>query len=413
MIRLAWSLVGATLVVACSAEEEAEMAALQARMGSIGAADQSQGDDLQIHGEVGALSIDEIEASLNEPGAHEPFVPEAPMGITSDLASLIPVDNPLTPAKVALGKQLYFDPRLSKDNTVSCASCHHPDMGWGDGSPVSKGIAGQMGGRSAPTILNRILAPVQFWDGRAASLEEQALGPIANPVEMGFTAKEAAARLNRIEGYRIQFEAVFGGEATPGRIAQAIAAFERTVVGGASPYDFHIAAKYFHEMGWDEEDETPEEKAEREAILALEREHPLSASARRGMALFFDKAECSLCHVGENFSDELYYNIGIGFPSEAPDVGREGHTGNEKERGAFRTPTLRNIAETAPYMHDGSLRTLREVVEHYNKGGSPNPWQSDRIRPLKLTSEEIDDLVRFMEEGLQGTVVRVQPPRLP
>ncbi len=398
---------------ACASEDEQGTAWLKSAETSVRAAQASASDDIVIHGEIGALSVQEIRESLEQPGAHEPFIPEAPLGITSDLAQLIPADNPCTPAKVSLGKQLFFDPRLSKDTTISCASCHHPDMGWGDNAAVSSGIAQQKGARSAPTVLNRVLAAVQFWDGRAASLEEQALGPIGNPIEMGFSADEAAEVLNGIEGYRIQFERIFGGPATPDRIAQAIAAFERTIIGGGSPYDYHIEAKYFHDLGWDEEDETPEETAEREAVLALEKQHALSDAARRGMTLFFDKAECSLCHVGENFTDELYYNIGVGFPSDAPDKGREDHTREEKDRGAFRTPTVRNIADSAPYLHDGSAQTLRQVVEHYNQGGNPNPWQSDRIRPLKLTEQEIDDLVAFMEQGLQGTVPRMKPPRLP
>lgn len=371
-----------------------------------------RGDDAR----PGTLPLEEIRKRLADPAAHEPFVPKAPVGFSSALETKIPKDNPLTRAKVELGRQLYFDPRLSKDSTVSCATCHNPVRGFTDNDKTSIGIGGKRGGRSAPTVLNRVLAPVQFWDGRADSLEAQALGPIGNPIEMGFSPDEAAARLNAIEGYRIQFEKIFGGGATPDRIAKAIASFERTILTGAAPFDYWLAAEPFREK---DPDETPEEAERREAILAAEKAHPMTAAAKRGRELFFGKAQCSVCHAGENLSDEQFWNIGIGMADHATkpesiDKGREDFTKKAEDRGKFRTMTCRNVKDTAPYMHDGSLATLRDVVEHYNKGGLANPWLStERIRPLGLTKEEVDDVVAFLEQGLQGTVTPVEVPRLP
>jgi len=360
----------------------------------------------------GTLPLEEIEQRLQDPEAHVPFVPEAPLGLGDRLAEAIPADNPLTPAKVELGRQLYFDKRLSRDGSVSCATCHDPAKGWTDVAPVSTGIEGQKGGRSAPTVINRAFGLTQFWDGRAASLEEQAVGPIANPIEMGFTTEEAAATLNEIPGYRVQFEAVFGGPASPDAIGKAIAAFERTILSGANKNDYFEQALPYFDFEPDE-DEDPEFIARVERVLGLEEEHRMSLSAERGRELFFGKASCSQCHVGIDLTDEQFHNIGIGMDAEEPDLGRFVVTGDEADKGAFRTPTVRNVALTAPYMHDGSLATLMEVVEHYDQGGTKNPWLSDKIFPLNLTDQEKQDLVRFMEEALTGPITEVEVPRLP
>ncbi len=363
----------------------------------------------------GTLPLAEIQAMLADAKNHEPFVPGNPVGIAK-LDGKIPADNPLTRAKVELGRQLYFDKRLSRDETVSCATCHDPAKGWTDQAPVSTGIDGQKGGRSAPTVMNRVLHPTQFWDGRAATLEEQALGPIGNPIEMGFSVEESVKLLDGIEGYRIQFEKVFGGPASADGIAQAIASFERTIVTGASPWDLSERAKPWREADPDDLEEA--DLKMRAEIIAAADAAPLSESAERGRVLFFGKAQCATCHTGENFTDELYYNLGIGWTGDAAkfDKGREDHTKAEKDRGAFRTPTVRNIRDTAPYMHDGSLKTLAEVVEHYAKGGTDNPWLAERMREigeLGLTEEEKADLVAFMRDGLQGAVTKVETPRLP
>lgn len=364
---------------------------------------------------TGTLSIEALQSRLDEPGAHDPFVPELPLGLGQDLVAYIPADNPLTPAKVELGRQLYFDPRLSLDGTVSCATCHHPDMGWTDNAPVSTGIHGQQGGRSAPTVVNRVFGKTQFWDGRAATLEEQALGPIANPVEMGFSPDAAVARLSAIEGYRSQFEAVFGEPVTADGIAKAIAAFERTIIAGANKNDYYEQALPFFDYE-PEDGDSPEFLARMDEVLDLEKEHRMSESAERGRELFFGKAKCSQCHVGIDLTDEQFHNIGIGMDAVelTPDhLGRHKVTKNEQDKGAFKTPSLRNIVNTAPYMHDGSQATLLEVVEHYNKGGTPNAWLSDKIFPLELTDQEMQDVVVFMEEALTGPVTVVEIPALP
>lgn len=308
-----------------------------------------------------------------------PYPYEVPLGLD---APSVPADNPVTDAKVALGKLLYFDTALSKDRTVSCATCHDPAKGWTDQAPVSTGIKGQKGGRSAPTVLNSAYYEVQFWDGRAASLEDQAKGPIENPIEMGFTHAGAVERLSASKGYRKLFEEAFGDdEVTIDRVAQAIASFERTVLTGNSPYDRYEAG---------------DKKAMPEAAV-------------RGMALYFGKANCSVCHSGKNFSDSAFHNIGVGMRAEKPDLGRYDRTKNDADKGAFRTPTLRNLKDTAPYMHDGSQKTLAEVVEFYNIGGHKNEWLSKDMRPLGLSAAEQKDLIAFLD-ALNGDPVAIKPP---
>ncbi|MBA4029721.1 MAG: cytochrome-c peroxidase [Planctomyces sp.] len=279
-----------------------------------------------------------------------------------------PADNVSTPEKIELGKQLYFDPRLSSSGKVSCATCHDPEKGYSDGEPNSAGVEGQRGNRNSPTVINSAFHKFQFWDGRAKTLEEQALGPMQNPIEMGMKLDVLIERLNKVEGYRTQFQKVFGTDVTPENLAKAIAAFERTIVSNNSPYDRYIAGDL---TGW-----TP--------------------TLEQGRALFFGKANCSACHSGANFTDNAFHNIGIG----DQDAGRFEVSKIEGDRGAFKTPTVREVARTAPYMHDGSLKTLEEVVEHYNKGGTPSDLLDEEIFPLKLTAEEKAALVVFMREGL-------------
>ena len=284
----------------------------------------------------------------------------------------VPKDNPQTAEKIALGKQLYFDKRLSKDSTVSCASCHAPDKGFSNGERFATGVGGAKGGRSAPSVINAAYYRQQFWDGRAASLEEQALGPIANPIEMALSIEDAVGRLNKIEGYKSQFQKVFGTDANPEGIAKAIAAYERTVLSGNAPYDKFKAGD----------------------------KSALSEAAERGRKLFFGKANCAACHGGSNFSDNSYHNIGIGMDVKDFDKGRVVVSKLGGDTGAFKTPTLREIARTAPYMHDGSLKTLEEVVEHYAKGGIANEWLDEEIFKLRLNDQDKKDLVTFMKEGL-------------
>ncbi len=300
---------------------------------------------------------------------------------------LHPEDNPTSAAKVELGKQLYFDPRLSRDNTVSCATCHDPKKGWSNGDAVATGIAGQKGGRSSPTIINSAYQHFQFWDGRALKLEGQALGPIQNPIEMDMKLDVLVERLNKIEGYRKQFQAIYKTDATPDAIAKSIAAFERTVLSGDAPYDRFKAG----------------DKA------------ALSEAAQRGMKVFFNKGTCSACHSGPNFTDGAFHNLGVGLHKpDAADVGRFEITKLAGDRGTFKTPTLREIDRTAPYMHDGSLKTLEEVVAYYDKGGFPNPQLDEEIFPLKLSEQERADLVTFLKEGLSSeSYPDIEPPTLP
>lgn len=286
-----------------------------------------------------------------------------------------PKDNPHSAAKVELGKQLYFDPRLSRNNDISCATCHDPAKGYSNGEAFATGFDGKKGGRSAPTIINAAFHKFQFWDGRAGSLEEQALGPIQNPIEMNLTLEEMVERLNKVQGYRKQFGVVFGSEEISAEnVGRAIAAFERTICSGDAPYDRFKAG----------------DKA------------ALSEAAQRGMKLFFNKAHCSACHTGPNLTDNAFHNIGVGMDKPEPDLGRQVHSKLAGDRGSFKTPTLREIALTAPYMHDGSMATLEEVIEHYAKGGTPNDFLDEEMYELKLTPEEKADLVVFLKEGLSS-----------
>lgn len=309
------------------------------------------------------------------------------LSIPKGLAKLsIPDDNPLTTAKVELGKQLYFDPRLSGDNSVSCASCHDPAKGWSNGDRFATGIRGQKGGRSAPTIINSAYQNFQFWDGRAHLLEGQALGPIQNPIEMDMKLDALCEKLNKIPGYKKQFQAVYGTDVTQEGIAKAIASFERTVLSGDAPYDRFKAG----------------DKA------------ALSAAAQRGMDVFFNKARCSACHQGSNFTDGAFHNIGVGMADATPDPGREAQTKLLGDRGSFKTPTLREIGRTGPYMHDGRLKTLEETVDYYDKGGEANDQLDEEIAPLKLTKEQKADLVTFLKEGLSSeSYPMTKPPKLP
>jgi cytochrome c peroxidase len=324
----------------------------------------------------------------------EPLPVSAPLGFTPLVTKVsVPVSNPLTKGKYELGRQLYFDPRVSLDGTVSCATCHNPAKGWTDNLRVSVGIDGQTGSRNAPTVLNTVYGRTMFWDGRAPSLEGQAQGPIQNTIEMGTQSyKEIIERLRKIPGYREQFEKAFGTNVTLDGFSKAIATFERVAaISGNSKYD-----KYH---GGDNA--------------------ALSESEKRGMVLFglrlnqddefktdvvLQKTKCTLCHAGFNFTDEQFHNLGIGWDAKTSrfaDLGRwavEPYGARyDGSMGAFKTPTVRDIEKTAPYMHDGSLATLEEVVEHYEKGGHPNPALDPDMKKLGLTAQEKSDLVAFMK----------------
>ena len=305
-----------------------------------------------------------------------------PLGLQATSAN-VPDDNPMNDDKIALGKLLYFDKRLSQNMTIACASCHNPFHGFADPARVSTGVGGKTGTRNSPTVINRLFSADQFWDGRAKDLEEQSHGPLTNPLEMAMGSQgDVVARVKAVKGYAPLFRKAFGDDAIDmPRIAKAISAYERTVVSGDSPYDRYQAGD----------------------------KSALSASAVRGMELFNAKANCVKCHAGFNFTDENYNNIGVGMNRPNPDLGRYAVTHKDEDRGKFKTPTLRNVAQTSPYMHDGSEATLLEVVEFYDRGGGANPNLSKEIKPLHLSGQEKQDLVAFLET-LTGDVWNADPP---
>ena len=342
-----------------------------------------------------------------------PLDPDTPRGLPALTANVyVPASNPLTKGKVELGKQLYFDPRISKNVTVSCATCHNPEKGWTDNLPTSVGIFGQIGGRNAPTVLNTTYGKTMFWDGRAPSLEAQSQGPPQNPIEMGNQSyEEIVDRLRAIPSYTEQFKKTFGTDVTLDGISKAISTFERVAaLSGASAYD-----------NYQNKDNTDYNKL-------------LTDSQKRGMILFGlqlndddafktdvvrGKGACTKCHAGFNFSDEQFHNLGVGWDEKSKqfkDPGRWAVTSvgakNSAELGSFKTPTCRDIERTAPYMHDGAESTLEAVIEYYDRGGNANPTLDKDMKPLKLTKEEKTDLVNFLK-ALTGAVVKVELPILP
>lgn len=361
----------------------------------------------------GPVKLAEIESWLAEPRNHAILQIELPLGLAAGIDQVKGLEkNPLTRAKIELGRQLYFDKRLSTDESVSCAHCHDPDEGYARHTQFGVGIKGLRGGRNSPVSYNRILSDKQFWDGRADSLEDQAIGPIANSIEMGNTHEACVACLKGVKGYRLQFEKIFG-KLDIVTVGMAIASFERAIVTGPSPFDHYVRFKPLEKEDPEDLKEDPALFAKYEAALKATKAHPMSDSAKRGMDLFFsDKASCTACHVGANLSDEKYHNLGVGMDKEKPDLGRFVFTMQNQDRGAFKTPTIRNVALSAPYMHDGSQNTLEEVVEWYAKGGHPNQWLDPKIKKLDLTSQEKQDLVAFME-ACTGDFPKVERGRLP
>ena len=323
---------------------------------------------------TGCTATKEVEKPKEEaPKGPVAYKVSYPLGLDAESAN-IPKDNPLTEEKIKLGKRLYFEKSLSIDGSIACASCHIPDKGFADPRQFSIGVGGKKGGRQAPTVINRVFSTKQFWDGRAASLEEQALGPVQNPAEMAMPSMAVVKeKLTADPSYAAEFKAAYppDGEISDIHIAQAIASFERTIVSGNSPYDRFVAGD----------------------------KSAMSEAAQRGYNLFKDKAKgnCETCHVGFNFTDENYNNIGVGMAAKEPDLGYFAISKLEGHKGAFKTPTLREIASTAPYMHDGSEKTLEEVVSFYNKGGRKNKWLSTKIKPLHLSKQEESDIVEFLK----------------
>lgn len=308
-----------------------------------------------------------------------------------------PDDNLYTKEKAELGKMLFFEPRLSGHNHFTCAMCHNPSLGWSDGLELGFGEGMNRLGRRTPTILNLAWADVFMWDGRFSSLEEQALGPIGAAVEMNQPLEKLVPKLKKVPGYVTAFNVAFPGEGiTLENIAKAIATYERTVVSAVAPFDKWIAGD----------------------------ESAISESAKRGFKLFNEKARCARCHSGWNFTDDSFHDIGLPITKDRKhlhvsdhmasnddhgkekihihkaDKGRGDHfPNNVKMQYAFKTPGLRNLTERQPFMHDGSMGSVREVIEHYNKGGEKRPSLSDEMKPLNLTEAEINDLIAFMKSA--------------
>ncbi len=294
-----------------------------------------------------------------------------------------PRKNMMTPERVALGKVLFFDPRLSGSNFISCATCHNPAMGWSDGQPTAIGHGMGVLARSTPTILNTAYQRFQMWDGRKRSLEKQALGPIEAGGEMAQPLESLLPELEAIPAYVEMFEAAYPGEGiTKATLGKALASFERTIVSTESPFDRWLKGV----------------------------DGVMSESAIRGFAVFKGKANCTACHDGFNFTDNGFHNIGL---PDNKDQGRYGIKPIAVLKGAFKTPTLRDVALTAPYMHNGQYQTLEEVVEHYDSGGTKNMDNLDpNMKKLHLSQQEKADLVAFMK-ALTGDPMDVIVPQLP
>jgi cytochrome c peroxidase len=306
----------------------------------------------------------------------QPSERKTPLGL--DAYMPVPDSNPLTPEKASLGRKLFFDPILSRDRSVSCAVCHIPELGFTDDKPVAIGIEGRKGTRRTPRLVNRGYARTFFWDGRAASLEEQVIEPVRNPLEMDISIEEVITRLKGNPEYSAGFSEVFGRLPDVEALQHALASYIRTVLSGNSPYDRYIAG-------------------EPDALTPAE---------RRGLDIFRGKGNCAVCHLGPNLTDEQFHNTGAGWKEAGlEDKGRAMVTGDPADSGAFKTPTLREIASTGPYMHDGSLATLEDVIEFYDKGGEPNPGLDSEIQRLDLTAQEKSDLLAFLK-SLSGEVTR-------
>lgn len=296
-----------------------------------------------------------------------------------------PADNQPTAARIALGKSLFFDPRLSGSNAMSCATCHNPALGWSDGLPTGLGYGMRILPRATPTLLNVGYGTIFMWDGRAKTLEEQALGPITTDVEMNQDLPSLIRKLEAISGYRRMFEQAYPGEGITGAtIGKAIASFERTIVSSDSPFDRWI-------------------RGDARAV---------GPDVKRGFEIFEGKGRCAVCHRGFNFTDDGFHNIGVKDRGDVADPGRFAQRPLPLMKGAFKTPTLRDVSLTAPYMRNGIYKTLEEVVEHYDRGGDVKDNLSPEIRPLGLSAREKADLVAFMK-ALTGEPAQVVLPRLP
>lgn len=291
-----------------------------------------------------------------------------PLGL--DLYMPVPEENPITEDKIELGRRLFNDRRLSRDGSIACVSCHDPDRAFSKPEAVSPGVFGRRGRRNAPALINRGWGRSFFWDGRVATLEEQVLQPIEDPNEMDLSIAEASARV----------------AVSPQNMSRALATYIRSIMSGNAPYDRYV-------------------NGDRRA---------LSAEAQAGLKVFRGKGNCTACHVGPNFTDERLHNTGIAWAGQAGraeaagaflDEGRAAISGTPEDRGAFKTPTLREIERSAPYMHDGSLASLDEVVDYYDRGGNRHARLDPEVRPIGLTASEKHALIAFLR-SLSGNITR-------
>ena len=298
---------------------------------------------------------------------------QIPLGL--DRGLLAPPDNPVTPEKAALGRRLFDDPRLSVDQSRACSDCHQAERAFSDGKRVAVGVRDQKGTRNAPAILNRTYGRAFFWDGRAATLEEQVLLPIQHPQEMDADLPTVVERLRADGTYQGEFDDIFGRPPDVRSLSYALATYVRTILAGASDYDRHEAG-----------DETA-----------------LSPLAQHGLRLFRGRGRCTACHSGSNFTDEDFHNTGVSWGHRPYDAGRAVVTGVPEDTGKFKTPTLREVERTAPYMHDGSIATLEEAVDFYDRGGNDNPFRDRELRRLRLTEDEKAALLAFLK-SLSGQI---------
>ncbi len=310
-------------------------------------------------------------------------VPDAPK-YASEMK--IPADNPLTPEKVFLGKQLFFDKTLSADGTGACQSCHWPERGWTDGEKLSKKVGGAMNTRHSPTMLNVGYNDLWYWDGRADSLEKNVTA--AWKGQLGGDPEKVAAAIAKIPGYEVQFRAVFGTNATPDAIAKSLASFLRTLRAGDAP--------------WDKFEKDSADKS------------PAAESARRGFAIFRGKAACAACHAPPMFTDNAFHNVGIGYDKDVkePDIGRGKVTNNKDDNGRFKTPTLRDVTKHAPYFHDGRAATIEEAVDYMLSGGLKNDNLDKLLKKVTLTKAEREDLLAFIK-SLESPTTEFKVPTLP
>jgi cytochrome c peroxidase len=300
--------------------------------------------------------------------------PSPPLGL--DLYRPVPADNPLTPPKIALGRRLFQDRDLSRDGKLSCAVCHDPSRAFANNRVIASRPGVTTVGRNVPTLINRAYGESFFWDGRAESLEQQVVQPLLNPSEMAMTPDAVIATVRRDRGYTRQFLAAFGRAPQLDDVARALASYVRTIRSGNSRYD----------------------------RFRTGREAALTEQEQRGMRVFFSTGRCGSCHAGPNLTDERFHNTGVSFRDGGMlDPGRFLVTQNPADRGAFKTPTLREVARTAPYMHDGSVTTLAQVVDYYDRGGNANPGLDAILRPIGLTLADKRALVAFLR-ALSGEV---------